>query len=174
MKVIVASANPVKINATEIAFKKMFPKDPIEVIGIESESGVPDQPMGEEETRQGAENRVAFIQEKIKDAEYWVGIEGGNEVTRFGMKAYGVIVTKNAHNTGYGKTLEFYLPQKIADLVAGGMETGDADDIVFKRKNSKQKNGSIGLLTNDNITRTSFISDAVIASLIPFVNPNLY
>jgi inosine/xanthosine triphosphatase len=152
----------------------MFPGETIEIIGIESDSGVSSQPMGEDETRQGAENRVAFIQEKIGDADYWVGIEGGSEITELGMKTYGVVVTKSAHNTGYGKTLEFYLPKPMADLVVGGMEMGKADDIVFKRENSKQKNGTIGLLTNDNLTRTSFVSDAVIASLIPFVNPDLY
>jgi inosine/xanthosine triphosphatase len=144
------------------------------MIGIESDSGVSSQPMGEDETRLGAENRVAFIQKKVGDADYWVGIEGGNEITKLGMKAYGIVVTKSAHKTGYGKTLEFYLPKRIVDLVVGGMEMGEADDIVFKRENSKQKNGTIGLLTNDNLTRTSFVSDAVIASLIPFVNPDLY
>ena len=50
MKVIVASKNPVKIEATRIGFQKMFPEQELEVIGISAPSDVNDQPMSREET----------------------------------------------------------------------------------------------------------------------------
>jgi hypothetical protein len=50
----------------------------------------------------------------------------------------------------------------------------DADDIVFKRSNSKQSNGAVGLLTGDRITRASYYVHACHLALIPFVNRALY
>lgn len=49
-KVIVASKNPVKINATQSAFEKMFPDEEFSFEGISVPSGVSDQPMSEDET----------------------------------------------------------------------------------------------------------------------------
>ncbi|MEM6529629.1 MAG: DUF84 family protein, partial [Chloroflexota bacterium] len=55
--------------------------------------------------------------------------------------------------------------------VRGGMELGDADDIVFGRSNSKQQTGSVGLLTGDALTRETYYLHAVVLALIPFKNP---
>jgi non-canonical (house-cleaning) NTP pyrophosphatase len=53
------------------------------------------------------------------------------------------------------------------------MELGTADDVVFGRSNSKQANGSIGLLTDDALTRTNYYVDAVVMALIPFKKRHL-
>jgi len=58
--------------------------------------------------------------------------------------------------------------------VAGGMELGTANDLVFSQTNSKQKNGAVGLLTHNKVDRTELYRQAVILALIPFVNPDLY
>lgn len=55
-----------------------------------------------------------------------------------------------------------------------GFELGNATDQVFDQKSSKQKSGSVGILTNDIIDRTQSYVDAVILALIPFKNQNLY
>ena len=54
-----------------------------------------------------------------------------------------------------------------------GIELGHADDQVFGRSNSKQQNGSVGLLTGDVVDRTAYYVQAVILALIPFKNPTL-
>ena len=69
---------------------------------------------------------------------------------------------------------EFFLPEKVAELVRQGVELGEADDRVFSRNNSKQGNGAIGLLTDDAIDREGLYVPAVIFALIPFKNPELY
>ena len=53
------------------------------------------------------------------------------------------------------------------------MELGHADDQVFKRDNSKQANGAIGILTNNVIDREAYYIHAVIMALVPFKNPAL-
>jgi non-canonical (house-cleaning) NTP pyrophosphatase len=45
--------------------------------------------------------------------------------------------------------------------------------MVFGRSNSKQQNGSVGILTHDVIDRTAYYVHAVILALIPFVNLQL-
>ena len=59
-------------------------------------------------------------------------------------------------------------------MIDQGKELGDANDIVFGGNNSKQKNGSVGILTGDIINRTDYYYTALVLALIPFKNPNLY
>lgn len=174
-KVVIASTNPVKINTTEIGFAKMFPDQEFSYEGISASSGVSDQPMSEEETIRGATNRAENASKQKTKADYWVGIEGGLEEVDGEMEAFAWIVIKHKNGKiGKGRTGSFFIPQKVAELVKEGKELGDADDIVFKRKNSKQANGAVGILTGDVLTRTTFYEHAVMMALIPFKNPTLY
>jgi inosine/xanthosine triphosphatase len=174
-KIIVGSANPVKINATEQAFTQMFPDTTFEVSGVDIESGVSDQPMSEEETLTGATNRAKNCQRHHPQADYWVGIEGGVEISEHGMEAFAWIVVRSKEGMdGRGRTGSFFLPPQIATLVSQGMEMGPADDVVFQVENSKQKNGAVGLLTDNKITRTSYYQEALLLALIPFKNSHLY
>lgn len=174
-KIIIASKNPVKIETVKIGFAKMFPDERFTTDGVSAASGVPDQPMGEEETLKGAENRAENVSKISEDADYWIGIEGGLKETAKGMEAFAWIVVKSKNGTvGRGRTGSFFIPEKVAKLVHEGKELGVADDIVFGLKNSKQSNGAVGILTNDILTRTSFYESAVILALIPFKNPDLY
>ncbi|MFS8130953.1 MAG: inosine/xanthosine triphosphatase [Candidatus Dojkabacteria bacterium] len=173
-KVIVASTNPVKIKATEEGFKKVFPNEEFEFVGISAASGVSDQPMSDDETYSGAMKRSQNAKAQSLNADFWVGIEGGIQDEEGEMGAFAWIVVSNKEKVGKGRTGEFILPQKISELIRGGMELGDADDKVFGGTNSKQKNGSIGILTKDVLTRATFYEPAVVMALIPFVNPELY
>jgi inosine/xanthosine triphosphatase len=172
--VIVASTNPVKIQATRNGFERMYPLEHFRVTGISVPSGVSDQPMSDEETFQGAMNRAMGAAEQIADADYWVGIEGGLESLESGeMQGFAWIVVRGQGRMGKSRTATFILPQEVAQLVREGKELGDADDLVFKRTNSKQANGSVGILTDDVMDRTDYYEHALILALIPFKNPSL-
>lgn len=174
-QVIVASKNPVKIEAAKNGFTRMFNYSKFNFTGISVPSLVSDQPMSNEETLQGAINRVENASKKETVADYWVGIEGGLEEGKNGMETFAWIVVKDKEGKiGKGKTGSFFLPNEVAKLVRLGKELGDADDIVFGLKNSKQANGSVGILTGDVLTRTTFYEPAVILALIPFRNQSLY
>ena len=56
----------------------------------------------------------------------------------------------------------------VAELLRGGMELGDADDLVFGRENSKQANGAIGLLTDNVIDREAYYIHALVMALARF------
>lgn len=172
MKVVVASKNPVKIAAVKLGFEKMFPAESFVFEGISVSSGVPDQPMSDEETLKGATNRAKNIQEET-DADYYVGIEGGLEKLGDGMEGFAWVVILSKGKVGRAKTATYMLPLEVSKLVETGMELGHADDVVFKKTNSKQASGATGLLTNDVITRTLYYEQAVILALVPFLNSSL-
>lgn len=173
-KIVVASANPVKMEAVRRGFARMFPNLAIHMRQVEVGSGVADQPMSEAETLRGALNRVKAAQTVLPDADYWASIEGG--VHPFGERLLGVawvIVMDAAGKIGQARTAGFIVPQEVATLIYAGKELGEADDIVFGRNNSKQDNGAVGILTGDVITRTTYYEHAVIIALMPFKNPAL-
>ena len=170
-KVIIASKNPVKINATKKAFEDVF-NDRFEFEGVATESLVSDQPMSNDETLKGATNRLQNIQHL--EADYFVSIEGGVDLVESNYEAFAWIVISDKKKIGKAKTATFSLPIKISNLIKKGYELGDADDMVFKRSNSKQKNGAVGILTGNLISRTEYYAHAIILALIPFTNTKLY
>ena len=170
-KVLIASRNPVKINATKKAFEEVF-TNRFEFEGVSAESLVSDQPMSNDETLKGANNRLQNIQHL--EADYLVSIEGGVDLLDSNYEAFAWIIISDKNKVGKAKTATFPLPSKISHLIKDGYELGDADDMVFKRSNSKQKNGAIGILTDNIIDRTEYYYHAIILALIPFINPNYY
>jgi inosine/xanthosine triphosphatase len=175
MKIVIASKNPVKVNAVTAAFSRVFTNVAHTVESVSVASGVPDQPMSDLETYTGAKNRVDNASSAVPDADYWVGIEGGIHMDGADMQAFAWAVVKSRGGTyGKARTSTFILPPQVAELVLGGMELGHADDVVFGRSNSKQENGAVGLLTRDMISRTSYYTEALTLALIPFINPEHY
>lgn len=173
MKVVVASANPVKLEAVKVAFSQCFDDDFV-FEGVSVPSGVSDQPVGSDETRQGALNRVQNAQKAMPDADFYVGLEGGVEWLGDELMVFAWMVVRSGEKEGLARTGSFSLPPKIVSLIHEGYELGIADDMVFRRENSKQKNGAVGILTNDLVTRQSYYEQALILALIPFLNKELY
>jgi inosine/xanthosine triphosphatase len=83
IRIAVGTTNPCKVDAVKIAFESTFDL-PITIDAYNVESGVSDQPFGDEETRIGAYNRArAALKESIsacKRADFSVGLEGGVHV----------------------------------------------------------------------------------------------
>lgn len=172
--VVVASKNPVKANAALAGFGRMFPDEKFRLQTLAVESGVGHQPMTEAETLQGAENRAAAAAELVPLADFWVGIEGGIEDLSDGMLAYAWIVVRANESMGKGRTGGFLLPESVARLVRSGRELGDANDEVFGRENSKQKEGAIGLLTGNVMDRTELYEHAVVLALAPIKSASYF
>ncbi|KEO73509.1 inosine/xanthosine triphosphatase [Anditalea andensis] len=172
--VIVGSRNPVKIKSTDHAFHKIF-EHAFVVQGLEVNSGVSDQPLGDEETLKGAMNRAKNANMAFPEADYWVGIEGGVENNNGKMNAFAFIVVLDKNGKlGKAKTATFDLPDVIANLIMGGMELGAADDQHFNRENSKEGDGAVGMLTHGIVTRKEYYEQAIILALIPFANESMY
>lgn len=173
-KVYIGSENPVKIACTEVAFRRVFKEEEFIFSGRSVSSRVNDQPMSDQETYQGARSRVENLKQRFPDGDFWVGIEGGVEILNDSMYAFAWMVVEGENLSGEARTATFTLPESIKDLVTQGMELGHADDLVFKRSNSKQKDGAVGILTAGIIDRKHYYEHALILALIPFINKSLY
>ncbi len=171
MKVVVTSFNPVKIAAVKKAFETQFPANRLSLVTLAVESGVSDQPMSDQETRQGARNRVESARLLHADADYWVGLEGGLDVFDGHLMAFAWMVIGDVHGrTSETRSATLPLPPGIHSLVESGMELGEANDRVFSILNSKQGGGAFGLLTGGLMTRESVYTQTLVLALIPFVN----
>lgn len=176
MKILVGSKNPVKLDVVKEAFEKYFQN--IEVLGIDVESKVPSQPVNHE-TFDGAKNRVDALREinekQNLNADYFVGIEGG--IIKLYSKWFGfgcMCIMNKAGIYSVGTSSHFELPKIIYEQLLKGIELGDVIDNLTEEKNTKQKNGAIGFLTKDVITRKDLYYQGLINALIPFLNKNIY
>ena len=174
INVCIASRNPIKIECVKRSFINAFPEEDFTFSGVNVLSNVSDQPMTDEETLRGAENRAKNAQINFPNSDFWVGIEGGVEIKNNEMDAFAWVVIQSTDKKGKSKTATFYLPDALSTLIKQGVELGHADDQVFKSNNSKQKNGAIGILTKGLIGRAAYYESAVTMALIPFMNPELY
>jgi inosine/xanthosine triphosphatase len=173
MKVIVASKNPVKINAARQAFESMF-SEGFTFEGVSVDSGVSDQPFGSTETYQGALNRAEAASRVCPDADFWIGIEGGIEKVGDKMHCMAWVVVKSGKQIGASQVASFQLPKCVQVLIEEGMELGDAAARHFNEPNSKQRMGVVGILTYGQIDRTAYYVPATKLALVPFKNSELY
>ncbi len=171
---VVASTNPVKVQAALNGFRRLFPAVAVEVITVSVPSGVAHQPRSDEETLRGALNRSSNAMTVQPRAEYWIGIEGGIQPIGDELAAFAWIVVRSRRTIGRARTGTFFLPPAVTELIRQGKELGEADDMVFSRSNSKQDNGAVGLLTDNVIDRVQLYEQAMILALIPFKNKALY
>jgi inosine/xanthosine triphosphatase len=176
MRVLVGSANPVKIAAVRDVFEPYFPG--AEVESIETPSGVPAQPVGEH-TFTGAENRavalVVLNAERKLGAEFCVGLEGGIAQYHARWFAFGAICIADATGRlGFGVSPLFELPPGVVDDLLEGSELGHVMDRLAGECNTKQRGGAVGILTGGRITRRELYAQGVAMALIPFLNEEMY
>ncbi len=186
VRVVVGSSNPVKINSSVCGISSALNccLEGIVCDGIDVDSEVSNQPMGDEETKRGAICRAknSFKEYQVRNfgnsPNFAVGLEGGVRIEGEGetavMFCFAWAAVFNGTQIGVAKTAEFGLPRRIHDLVVQGMELGTADDTVFSSTLAKRKNGTVGHLTRDAIDRTLYYKMAVTLAMIPFLWPEMY
>jgi non-canonical (house-cleaning) NTP pyrophosphatase len=100
--VCLASKSPAKLALVKAVFKKA------NIQGSDTDSGVSEQPVGDQETLQGAWNRLFAVKKKQPDCEAWIGIENGlvkrpvNPQTKkmaYYDVAYVVFLDKRSHSS---------------------------------------------------------------------------
>ncbi|WKT48014.1 Non-canonical purine NTP phosphatase/PRRC1 [Fusarium oxysporum f. sp. vasinfectum] len=147
--VVVASNNIPKIKATRDGFTQMLPDS--------------------YDFRDISNAQAARI-----EADFWVGIEGGVETYNGSICSFAwIVVFGKDGKVGKARTSAYFLPERTCQLLKDGVELGHADDMVFGQTDSKNKQGSVGLLTGGVVDRAAYYTQAVILALIPFRNASL-
>jgi inosine/xanthosine triphosphatase len=176
MKILVGSKNPVKLDAVQETFSLYF--NPNEVIGIDVDSNVPDQPINHE-TFTGAENRAKGLKKinsaQSLNADFFVGIEGGIQQNYNKWFAFGCMCL--IHKSGrksFGTSAHFELPEIVTKQLLERKELGHIMDEIMQQENTKQKGGAISYFTNGKMSRKELYIPGLISALVPFQHEKMY
>ncbi|WP_174509091.1 inosine/xanthosine triphosphatase [Klebsiella oxytoca] len=164
--VVSATTNPAKIRAIQQAFNEIFGEGSCHIESVSVESGVPEQPFGNEETRAGARNRVANARTAQPNADYWVAIEAGID----DGSTFSWVVIEDRHQRGEARSATLPLPAVILEKVRAGEALGPVMSQQTGIDEIGRKEGAIGVFTAGKLTRSSVYHQAVVLALSPFHN----
>ena len=170
--VVVGSTIPAKLEPVRRVFSEVFPE--LEVRGLDVPSGVPDQPIGYEETLRGAKNRAQAAL-ATPGATWGLGLEGGVEFNLYGGWVFNIAyVVRQDGRSGFARGGSILLPANVDRRVKNGEEFGLVIDDVAKLKDSKKAGGAVGYLTLGRVQRADFWRHTLELALPPFLRPELY
>ena len=173
MIIAVGSTNKTKINPVKEVFNHHFKK--VKVVGVNINSLVSDQPKSDEEMFKGALNRARGALEKVKDAEYGVGIEGGLHKYSYGwFERSLVVIMDKKGNFGIGSSGGLALPKKVIDKIHKGDNLEEAIDEIFGTKKIGKGIGMFGIMTKGVVTRAEGVKHGVAFALARFLHKEIY
>lgn len=164
--VVAATTNPAKIKAISLAFDDVYGSDQYRIEGVDVDSGVPLQPIGNTETRTGARQRVKNARLIRPEADFWIGVEAGIEDNM----TFAWMVIEHLQMRGESRSASLMLPDIILHGIHQGRELGDEMAVLSGISNIKQQGGAIGIFTKGKLTRTHVYHQALLLALVPFHN----
>ncbi|MBU4535175.1 MAG: inosine/xanthosine triphosphatase [Euryarchaeota archaeon] len=175
MKAIVGSKNPVKAQAVENILKKIYPEQEVEVLSREVDSGVPDQPLGQDETIQGAINRAR----KAYSDEFnlSVGIESGLMPVKETITGYVDMqwcAIYDGEKITLGVSAGFEYPPHVVEEVLKGREVGHIMDELTGVDNLGKKRGAVSYLTDGLLDRVGNSEQCVLMAMVPWMNAKTF
>jgi inosine/xanthosine triphosphatase len=166
LHVIAASSNPVKVDAVRAAFETVYGKENCHIEGVEVDSSVSQQPIGDKETRTGARQRVLAARTVRPEADFWVGIEAGIDD---GM-TFSWISIETPLQRGEARSASLMLPNTIVNEINEGKNLAVAMETLTGLADLGRQGGSISYFTDNLLTRGSVYYQAIILALAPLRN----
>lgn len=175
MKVVVGSKNPVKAQAVENVLQKIYPLEKLEIISREVKSGVSDQPLGKEETIEGAVNRAKNAYSPEFDLS--VGIESGlmrapHTITGYVDLQWCAIF--DGEKLSLGVSAGFEYPPQVVEEVLKGQEVGKVMDEITGVDDLGKKRGAVSFLTQGLLDRVGNSEQCVLMAMVPRINSHHY
>lgn len=169
-KIILGSQNPAKLRAVQLAYERLTLRqmqllgltNESEICGQEVPSGVAAQPIGDEETITGAENRCIALHKRHPNA-LCIGLEGGVEDTAKGMflTNWGVMMDSSGKRY-YAGGVRLLLPEQIRIGILAGEELGPLMNNYVGKLDVPKKEGAIGIFSDSLIDRSQMFSHVVL------------
>ena len=173
MRIVVGSQNPVKCDAVFQAFSQYY--DQVEIVPVLVESGVKPFPMSQTETLQGAINRAQSAQKMEPSADFSVGIEGGLFTFNNTTNIQAIAAVMKGSKLSVARSAGLEVSQAFVDKLDPTSDASkDTVDQLMGRTNLFQNEGVMGVLTQNRLTRTQILRDAVICALPRFLLPEFY
>jgi inosine/xanthosine triphosphatase len=153
------------------------------VVARSVQTSAPAMPLTDWESMSGARARALavrniLVQQKL-EADLYVGLEGGfHSISVDGewhtfLRGWAYVTDGERGSFGMSPSIE--VPDAIVkDVIGGKRELGIVIDEVAGARDVRSKQGAWGVLSRDLLTRSMSFEAALIASLAPFYNPELY
>ena len=159
MKIAIGTQNTAKVKAVQNICNTQL--ENAEYMIFDVPSRVSEQPIGDEETLQGAKNRAEQAS-KEKRVDLSFGLEGG--VKELDGKLYicnwGVLQTKNGQQYIAGGA-QIPLPEEVASQIRNGEELGPVMDRYTKQEGIRHHEGAVGVFTNGFVTRSEMFEHVI-------------
>lgn len=124
MKIIVGTLSDQKLAYVNDVLQGIAKLKDYEIIGCEASSGVSDQPMGLEETSQGAKNR-ALVAAQNADSGIGLGLEAGFISEQNGLSMICTVAIYNESSFVIKTSPPKAIPSKVANEILSGGQYGD-------------------------------------------------
>lgn len=173
MIVQVGSRNPVKVQATRNVLAKFY--NHVTVSSVHVHSGVPDQPIGLEQTIEGSVNRAK--EAYTPDCDLGVGIESGLLETPHTITGYVDMqwcAIYDGEKVTLGVSAGFEYPPTVIEEVLKGKEIGDVMDQLTGVEDLGEKMGAVSFLSQGMLNRTENTEQCVLMAMIPRLNEGVY
>lgn len=161
--VAIASRNKIKVEAVKHAFINFLGDKPLNMIDVDAESEVPNQPF-DEEVHDGASNRLRNLRKLSKDSDFYVACEGGL-VKLFGTyyNVHIVIIEDRCGHKSEGISQGYPIPDEYVKEIRN-TSLADVLDRIFEGE------GGIRKLTNNAYTREDLVYQATVMALTGLMN----
>lgn len=161
-KIVVCSKNKSKNKAVEEVVSKFFSE--YEIVPLETNSGVSETPIGDEEGLTGCKNRILDARRQVEDADIYISMEGILTECSYGIYLCGWTMVYDRKTDEYctGCSAKVKVPDEIMKNVSKDERlskvvadyTGSTDEKISLL-------GTNGMLTNGVYTRTDEFIDSV-------------
>jgi inosine/xanthosine triphosphatase len=161
----------IKVEAVKEAFGHFYSN--IRVMNVSVDNLLP-QPITLSSTVRGALTRAEKALQKIKEAEFGVGVEAGlmeiPDTRTYLNVQFAAIIDKDQKIT-LGSSAGFQLPNEVTKLVLiERMEVDRAVEFLYGIKDIGEKRGIIDLMTKGATSRKELITNALIMALAPRIS----
>ena len=168
MKIMVGSKNAAKVAAVQMGVASYWPDAVVE--SMETESGVSNQPIGQEETMQGALNRARAACKA--NGGLGVGLEGGVAQYNGQWVMMSFVAVSDGSRDVVVPVTGTPLPHAWGEALKNGAELRPY--VLEAGLPYDYKKGVIALLTQDVVQRDDMFASAVKTAMAPWVNPQAY
>jgi inosine/xanthosine triphosphatase len=153
------------------------------VQGYAVESGVNHTPTSREELMRGARQRAEALEQNLQAtdtvADFFVGLEGGLEVTvengvkKAFLESWAYVSDGSTGHFGCSGSIE--LPEALAEeVLLRGTELSEAIDRFAGQVGIRDEQGAWGVLSRNLISRQESFRLAAVSAFAPFYNAKIY